>query len=85
MGAQAILVLEAGCQRRTVVAATRLRAAAAYGLLGAPGPAAATFKELAVKHIQHDTITGGGHGAFLHSTARPPTASAGLMLRQGFR
>lgn len=56
--AQAILVLEAGCQRRTVVAPARLRAAAVYGLLGAPGPAAATFKELAVKHIQHDTITG---------------------------
>lgn len=51
-------MLEAGCQRRTVSAPMRLRAAALYGLLGAPGPAASTFRELAVKHIQHDTVTG---------------------------
>lgn len=55
---QAVLVLEAGCQRRTVAAPMRLRAAALYGLLGAPGPAVATFHELAVRNIQHDTITG---------------------------
>ncbi len=55
---QAVLVLEAGCQRRTVAAPMRLRATALYGLLGAPGPAAAAFKALSIKHVQHDTISG---------------------------
>lgn len=55
---QAVLVLEAGCVRRTVAAPLRVRAAVLYGLLGATGPAEISYAALAIKHIQHDTVTG---------------------------
>lgn len=57
-GWQAVVVLEAGSRRRTVMAPLRLRAAALYGLLGAPAPAEASYQALSIKHIQNDTVTG---------------------------
>ena len=55
---QALLVCEASQKRSTVFAASRFACTALYGLLGAAAPAAANFAALAIKHIQHDTITG---------------------------
>ena len=55
---QALLVCEAAQKRSSVYAATRFACCALYGLLGAAGPAAANFDALAIKHIQHDSITG---------------------------
>ena len=57
---QAVLVCEASQKRSTVFAASRFACTALYGLLGAAAPAAANFSALAIKHIQHDTITGAG-------------------------
>ncbi|DBA69455.1 TPA: hypothetical protein ACH3X2_012800 [Trebouxia sp. C0005] len=55
---QALLVCEAAQKRSSVYAATRFACCALYGLLGAAGPAATNFDALAIKHIQHDSITG---------------------------
>lgn len=55
---QALLVCEALQKRSAVFAASRFACCALYGLLGAAGPAAANFAALAIKHIQHDTISG---------------------------
>ena len=58
---QALIVCEAAQKRSTVFAATRIACLALYGLLGAAGPAAANFEALAIKFIQHDTVTGELH------------------------
>lgn len=58
LNSQALLVCEASQKRSTVFAASRFACTALYGLLGAAAPAAANFAALAIKHIQHDTITG---------------------------
>lgn len=63
---QALLVCEAGHKRSTVYAASRFASTALHGLLGAAGPAATNFDALAIKHIQHDTITGEALGACRH-------------------
>ena len=63
---QALLVCEAGHKRSTVYAASRFASTALHGLLGAAGPAATNFDALAIKHIQHDTITGEASGACRH-------------------
>lgn len=85
--AQAVVVVEAGCRRRTVAPPLRLRAAALYGLLGAPGPALAAYRALNIKHIQHDTITGtlpvtatlaAANGSAGAPLAAPPCAPATL-------
>lgn len=55
---QALLVCEAAQKRSSVYAAARFACCALYGLLGAAGPAATNFGALAIKHIQHDSITG---------------------------
>ena len=55
---QALLVCEAAQKRSSVYAATRFACCALYGMLGAAGPAATNFDALAIKHIQHDSITG---------------------------
>jgi len=60
MLAQALAVLEAGQEARTVSAPLRLAASALYGLLGAPHAAAASLAALHVKNIQVDTVTGRG-------------------------
>ncbi len=64
---QALLVCEAAQKRSGVYAATRFACCALYGLLGAAGPAAANFDALAIKHSQHDSITGDTH---THSLTR---------------
>ena len=87
---QALVVCEAAQKRSTVFAATRIACLALYGLLGAAGPAAANFEALAIKFIQHDTVTGELHTTQLeltrlylvamglppHSTAQHSTAQA---------
>ena len=55
---QALLVCEAAQKSSSVYAATRFACCALYGMLGAAGPAATNFDALAIKHIQHDSITG---------------------------
>ena len=55
---QALLVCEALQKRSAVFAASRFACCTLYGLLGAAGPAATNFAALAIKHIQHDTISG---------------------------
>ena len=55
---QALLVLQAAQQSRTHSAPVRLAALALRGLLGAPPSAMECFDALAIKHIQHDTLSG---------------------------
>ncbi|KAK9804253.1 hypothetical protein WJX72_003568 [[Myrmecia] bisecta] len=55
---QAVLVVEAGQQRRSVSSPLRLAATALYTLLGAAAPADSNFRMLDIKHIMHDTMTG---------------------------
>ena len=65
---QALIVCEAAQKRSTVFAATRIACLALYGLLGAAGPAAANFEALAIKFIQHDSVTGELHISQLELT-----------------
>ena len=55
---QALLVVEAGQQKRHVSAPLRLAACFLSSLLAAPATASAQFDALDVKHILHDTISG---------------------------
>ncbi len=55
---QALLVIEAGQQRRRVSAPLRLAACFLSSLLAAPLTAAAQFDALDIKHIMHDTVSG---------------------------
>jgi hypothetical protein len=55
---QALLVLEAAQQGRTHSAPMRLAALALRSLLGTAPSAIECFDALAIKHIQHDTLSG---------------------------